>query len=132
MLLQVCLRFKGRKKENGLAVWVGHASPDADWIWVGNQPMRSPHLSNCRASVHRRRDYAQHGNDKHLPVMAARVTDRLWSLRKTDRRFPVKRISMKCVLCGKASIDAKVEQFPLSPEACSLYRVPFATPFAFG
>ena len=52
VLLQVCLRFKGRKKENGLAVWVGHASPDADWIWVGNQPMRPPiYQIAARASI---------------------------------------------------------------------------------
>jgi hypothetical protein len=29
---------------------------------------------------------------------------------------------MKCVLCGKTSIDAKVEQFPLSPEAREMLK----------
>ena len=31
-------------------------------------------------------------------------------------------ISVKCVLCGKTSIDAKIEQFPLSPEARQMLK----------
>jgi hypothetical protein len=29
---------------------------------------------------------------------------------------------MKCVLCGATSIDAKIEQFPLSPEAREMLK----------
>jgi len=29
---------------------------------------------------------------------------------------------MNCVLCGKTSIDAKIEQFPLSPEARQMLK----------
>jgi hypothetical protein len=32
---------------------------------------------------------------------------------------------MKCALCGKASIDTKIRQFPLSPEARAMLRRQF-------
>jgi hypothetical protein len=32
---------------------------------------------------------------------------------------------MKCVLCGKTSIDAKIDQFPFSPEAREMLRRKF-------
>jgi hypothetical protein len=32
---------------------------------------------------------------------------------------------MKCVLCGKTSIDVKIDQFPLSPEAREMLRRKF-------
>ncbi len=41
-------------------------------------------------------------------------------------RFPNERMSMNCVLCGITSIDVKIDQFPLSPEARKMLRRKFS------
>jgi hypothetical protein len=39
--------------------------------------------------------------------------------------LPIGRISMNCVLCGKTSIDVKIDQFPFSPEARKMLKIKF-------